>query len=367
MKKQIIRKNAISNEWEHYVEKTNLNEGYWSPGLSGGDNQENLYNASQLPRVNKNGMLMSYNFFNYHTEYFDIINIEKEDETEFEELEVISMESMYGTPIANINGPYGSIINIPILFSSEGSTGGATSIAEYIWDFGDGDKSNEANPTHTYTKEGIYTISLQVSNEFGQSDINVTLAEILIEAPENYYPIVNINGPYTGKHGEVLSFSSEDSEAGTGLIVKYNWNFGDGNTSNLANPTHEYLLDAYEQQRIFNVSLTIENNLGYSSTETTTTTIKSTELIPVITVSTTGPYSGIVGQSIRFVASAVSTDGKIVNTKWEFGDGNIETRYLITNHAYTEPGIYLVKLTVEDILGNSDSANTTAMITIKNI
>lgn len=36
---------------------------------------------------------------------------------------------------------------------------------EYLWDFGDGNSSTEANPTYTYTDPGCYTVSLRASND----------------------------------------------------------------------------------------------------------------------------------------------------------------------------------------------------------
>lgn len=35
-------------------------------------------------------------------------------------------------------------------------------ITEWFWDFGDGNTSNEQNPSHTYEKQGLYTVSLTV-------------------------------------------------------------------------------------------------------------------------------------------------------------------------------------------------------------
>lgn len=46
----------------------------------------------------------------------------------------------------------------------------STNAAEWFWDFGDGNTSNEQNPTHNYANCDIYTVSLTVSNSFG-SDI----------------------------------------------------------------------------------------------------------------------------------------------------------------------------------------------------
>jgi len=39
----------------------------------------------------------------------------------------------------------------------------------WLWDFGDGYTSTEQNPTHTYSTNGTYNVSLTVSNEYGSS------------------------------------------------------------------------------------------------------------------------------------------------------------------------------------------------------
>lgn len=53
-----------------------------------------------------------------------------------------------------------------ISFASTG-LGGTT----YAWDFGDGATSDVANPTHTYTAEGDYTVSLYVSGACGNDEL----------------------------------------------------------------------------------------------------------------------------------------------------------------------------------------------------
>ena len=39
------------------------------------------------------------------------------------------------------------------------------------WDFGDGNYSNQQNPTHTYSQEGIFNVKLYVSNALGQDSV----------------------------------------------------------------------------------------------------------------------------------------------------------------------------------------------------
>jgi PKD repeat protein len=45
----------------------------------------------------------------------------------------------------------------------------------YAWDFGDGSKSTEANPTHTFATPGTYTVTLRASNSAGSDTRTVTV------------------------------------------------------------------------------------------------------------------------------------------------------------------------------------------------
>ena len=40
---------------------------------------------------------------------------------------------------------------------------------EYLWNFGDGETSTQANPTHTYNQPGTYTVTLTATNDLGSS------------------------------------------------------------------------------------------------------------------------------------------------------------------------------------------------------
>jgi len=70
---------------------------------------------------------------------------------------------------SNVNGNVISLTNAVI---------GATS---YSWDFGDGMTSTDMNPTHTYTMDGSYTVTMTATNACG--DITTTETVIIITAP----------------------------------------------------------------------------------------------------------------------------------------------------------------------------------------
>lgn len=63
--------------------------------------------------------------------------------------------------------------------------------AKFLWNFGDGYFSNESDPSHTFSKEGIFDVSLSVtSHSTGQISSNVIQAMIKVsEAPSAYYSV----------------------------------------------------------------------------------------------------------------------------------------------------------------------------------
>ncbi len=64
---------------------------------------------------------------------------------------------------------------------------------------------------------------------------------------------------------------------------------------------------------------------------------------------------------VVFNASGSTDNVGVVSYDWNFGDGDIGTG-IITNHTYTNPGKYMVTLTVEDIAGNTDTDSLTVTV-----
>lgn len=85
---------------------------------------------------------------------------------------------------------------------------------------------------------------------------------------ENTPPVAKANGPYSGKGGTAIKLSSLGSEDSNGTITSYLWNFGDGQTSTEANPTH-----VYSTPGTFKATLTLTDNEGAQSTDTATVTV----------------------------------------------------------------------------------------------
>jgi PKD repeat protein len=65
-------------------------------------------------------------------------------------------------------------------------------ITDWRWDFGEGGESDQQNPSHTYTKPGVFDVSLTISTPFGD----------YTETKEEYIRTCVMNDPDNGRWGE---------------------------------------------------------------------------------------------------------------------------------------------------------------------
>ena len=107
----------------------------------------------------------------------------------------------------------------------------------YYWNFDDGYTSNQASTEHEYKNSGTYNISLKIIDDLN----DITTVYYTIEVI-NKLPIVDFEfSPTIGDTLVIFEFNdlSYDDD---GEIEEWNWNFGDGETSDLQNPNHQFAL-----------------------------------------------------------------------------------------------------------------------------
>lgn len=199
----------------------------------------------------------------------------------------------------------------------------------YTWSFlGTGfPNSTLSSPMTTYNQPGSYNVRLTATNEFGCSK-NVTLNNIV----QVQNPVVNFTAtPTNSCPPQTVDFTANV----TGNIVSYLWDFGDGNTSTLTNPSN-----LYTENGSFDVTLTVTNGNGCSQTHTVEDYINLSYAFAEY--NTPDP---IVGCSPLTVSYDVNTPG-VTSYLWDFGDGTTSTSPSPI-HAYTSPGTYQVSLLVE--------------------
>ncbi|ALO35802.1 hypothetical protein CMT41_14550 [Colwellia sp. MT41] len=219
----------------------------------------------------------------------------------------------------------------------------------------------------------------------------------------NELPIAQAGASYTGFTGNALTLSSAGSMDEDGYIVSYLWNLGDGNTSDLENPQHNYA-----QAGQYNISLTVTDNDGATATATATVIInpagdmdgdgdvdrddmralslairRGEQLDLAFDINGDGVVNSRDVRAMRSIcsynrcstiapppepptamassndnveqfasiafSSAGSNDnyGRIVSYAWNFGDGATSSQ-ANPSHAYQQVGSYSVVLTVTD-------------------
>ena len=106
----------------------------------------------------------------------------------------------------------------------------------YHWDFGDGDISQRRNPLHTYQKEGIYAVTLQVKDS---RDANATVqVHVTVKASRKPFALFTTDKKRYNRL-EAVSFHNR-SYTQKGKIISYQWDFGDGKRSSSRAPRHLY-------------------------------------------------------------------------------------------------------------------------------
>ncbi|PCI99404.1 MAG: hypothetical protein COB15_04275 [Flavobacteriales bacterium] len=203
----------------------------------------------------------------------------------------------------------------------------------YFWDFDGSITSTLTNPSYTYLTNGIYNPTLIVidSNNctFFYNDTIIVTSATPCNLTASFISTDNGSGNY--------SFNSTVNNGTTPYT--YSWNFNDGNTSTLANPSNTYTSNGW-----YNPTLVVTDSNGCIHTSQDLIIVSSSTPCSV-TASFTSTNNGNGNYSFTN-----SSTGNISAHYWNFGDGTTSNAVNPT-HNYVANGLFVVSLYTVDSAG----------------
>lgn len=175
-------------------------------------------------------------------------------------------------------------------------------IASWRWDFGDGNESTSRSPNHSYGDDGVYTVTLTVTDDGGATDSFETTVAVSNVAPTaSFEPNCS---------GDTCDFDASGSSDPDGTIRYYVWNFGDGNVTNDTVPLVHH---TYRTGGTHAVTLTVIDDDGLKNETERTISPRSVPLIPLPLAVTAGVatllvfgYAAVSGALGAFTGSSSS-------------------------------------------------------------
>jgi PKD repeat protein len=206
----------------------------------------------------------------------------------------------------------------------------------YLWNFGDGSNSTQANPSHSYVNLGFYTVTLTIVGSNGCTATSYFDLYLNAPPPDSCYAEIKI----TEIHYLQFQFTALYTPSYSGqTAINYLWNFGDNTTSTLANPMH-----IYAQPGFYVVTLRV---VGSDSCTAYTSIPFSTDFPPFPQCASYIEYTQVDSNTYHFSAFGINANGNptfLLGYNWNFGDGTTSTDPSPT-HTFTQPGFYSVELT----------------------
>lgn len=228
-------------------------------------------------------------------------------------------------------------------------------VNKYLWNFGDGKSSSEAQPNHTFSKKGYYNVCLTtIDSQNKCQDTRCKYVRVGLDTTKSMacfnYHIGND------------SLSVLFSDISIGDVQSHLWNFGDGTKSILQNPKH-----VYDAPGFYKVTQVVGNpqTKKYSI---------AVDLVPVgLQDGIKCVFSKIVdslsqGKGVLPIEFKGASYGEPSSFAWDFGDGSYDSTSLSPTHLYTEGEVYIACLTIYDaVFQQSDTYCDTVDLTVTSI
>ncbi len=203
-------------------------------------------------------------------------------------------------------------------------------VARWHWDFGDGrtQAAYSSATSHNYNKVQTATVSLTAVTNTGCT--KTIVKENIVTIKGEVKPAFTADKTIFCEDVGTVRFTNSSTGPGT---LTYQWNFGDGNTSTAANPTHHYT-----KKGLYHVSLTVTNSDGCRKTLTRNNYIN----IGFYETNFTVPSLICEGTNTTFTNTSIPTP---TGSRWYVNNTLVQTWSVYSfNYTFPTPGTYQIRL-----------------------
>ncbi|MFM2364251.1 MAG: hypothetical protein RLZZ316_3153 [Bacteroidota bacterium] len=240
---------------------------------------------------------------------------------------------IFDPPIAGFTKTTNGCLTEPVLFADTTNAAPRT-INRWYWNFGDGNTATVKTPSHTYLAPGDFTVKLAVISDVGCLS-DTASAIVSLSNP----PIAAFSTQGAVCEKRTVTFQDQSTVPAGNTIIKWNWSFGDGNTSTLQNPTHNYATAG-----TYTVTLVVETSSGCRSVVLSRPVIVNA--LPAVNFNL--PNVCLPVGAAQFTDLSTIADGSqaLFTHAWDFGDGVGVSTLANPLYNYSGVGPYNVRLTI---------------------
>ncbi len=199
----------------------------------------------------------------------------------------------------------------------------------YWWNFADGTlpEDTTANPLHIYQDQASYAVRLKMKDLDGCVDSVIKIVDVR-------HPLI---AAFTSNIDSICQDAGtpiQFTDGSTGATA-WKWDFNDGGTSSLQNPSHVFSLAGNRTVRLI-----INDNLPCFDTAYHNIYVDSVPFLNFVT----DKHSICIGDRVNFNADYLNT---ALSLNWDFGDGKHWQQSNSTSHSFDQPGTYWITVTAD--------------------
>lgn len=210
----------------------------------------------------------------------------------------------------------------------------------WLWDFGDGNTSNQGSEVYAYGTQGTYTVTLTSENSSnGCSDV-MSQSIVVLDAPTVGFTPSEILGCTPME----VTFTNTSTGA-----TNFTWDFGDNTTFSGENPPPHIYADSGS----YDVTLVATNDFGCASAVSYNDLI---EAVPMHAEFSINPFEGCAPLDVVFtdLTQVINPNDPIVSWEWDLGNGVTSVAQNPPSQTY-DVGLYDISMIVTTASGCTDT------------